>query len=216
LKKLLLIGCTLALFAFEGRTSQLAFIALSLDVNSSSMPAGWQTKVNRGKPDITVVREPEGPALRLRSDRASFSLERGVDVDPVSMPYLVWRWKVIELPPGGDFRKARTDDQAAQVLVAFADRRVITYLWDTTAPKGVMQSASSIPLLHIFAVVCRSGAAELGQWLTESRNLAEDYQRAYGRTAPRVKGLRLQINSQHTGATAESWFGHVAFRSTPQ
>jgi hypothetical protein len=28
--------------------------------------------------------------------------------------------------------------------------------------------------------------------------------------------LRIQINSQHTGSVAESYFGDVAFRSTPQ
>lgn len=216
MKKFLLIGCALGLFAFQARTSQLAFIALHLETPGGNLPSGWQPKVNRGKPDVTVVREPDGPALRLRSNASSFSLERGVDVDPDSLPYLVWRWKVTQLPAGGDFRKARTDDQAAQILVAFSDRRILTYIWDSTAPKDTMQSASSIPLLHIFAIVCRSGAGELNQWLTEARNVADDYQRAYGRRAPRVKGLRLQINSQHTGTTAESWFGQVAFRNTPQ
>ena len=43
-----------------------------------------------------------------------------------------------------------------------------------------------------------------------------DYERAFGRSAPRVRGLRLQINSQHTGTTAESYFGDVAFRSVNQ
>jgi hypothetical protein len=70
--------------------------------------------------------------------------------------------------------------------------------------------------VHVFAIVCRSGAGELHQWLAESRNVAEDYLRAYGRPAPKVKGLRLQINSQHTGASAESFFGDVAFRGAPQ
>jgi hypothetical protein len=71
-------------------------------------------------------------------------------------------------------------------------------------------------LVHIFAVVCRSGAAEANQWMAESRNVAADYEHAYGKTAPRVTGLRLQINSQHTGTTAESYFGEVAFRSALQ
>ena len=62
----------------------------------------------------------------------------------------------------------------------------------------------------------RQGAAQANQWIVESRNVAADYERAYGRVAPRVKGLRIQINSQHTGTTAESYFGEVAFRSTPQ
>jgi len=34
-----------------------------------------------------------------------------------------------------------------QVLVAFDDKRILTYIWDTTAPKGAMQSASSIPFV---------------------------------------------------------------------
>jgi hypothetical protein len=148
--------------------------------------------------------------------RASFSLEREADIDPVLTPYLAWRWKVAQLPAGGDFRHASTDDQAAQVLVGFSDRRVLTYIWDTTAPKGSARNTGSIPLVHIFAVVCQSGAADANRWIQESHNVAADYERAFGRPAPRVKGLRLQINSQHTGSVAESYFGEVAFRSTPE
>jgi hypothetical protein len=132
------------------------------------------------------------------------------------MPWLAWKWKVAQLPAGGDFRHAASDDQAAQVLVAFDDKRILTYIWDSTAPKGSMQSASNIPFVHIFAVVCRSGQTEANQWVAEARNVAADYERAYGKAAPRVKGVRLQINSQHTGTVAESYFGEVAFRSTQQ
>jgi hypothetical protein len=70
-----------------------------------------------------------------------------------------------------------------------------------------------MPFLHIFAVVCRSGPAEMNQWLGESRNLVEDYQRAYGHTAPRVHGIRIQINSQHTGTAAESYFSEIALKA---
>jgi hypothetical protein len=132
------------------------------------------------------------------------------------MPYLTWRWKVAQLPAGGDFRHMSTDDQAAQVLVGFADRRILSYIWDSTAPKGSAQSASNLPLLHVFAVVCESGARDVNRWVGESRNVAADYERAYGKPAPRVKGLRIQINSQHTGTVAESYFGEVAFRNIPQ
>ena len=79
-----------------------------------------------------------------------------------------------------------------------------------------MQSASSIPLVHIFAFVCRSGATEANRWLPESHNVGVDYKTAYGKPAPHVKGLRIQINSQHTGSVAESYFGEVVFRSTTQ
>jgi hypothetical protein len=180
------------------------------------LPEGWQLKVNRGAPDITVIGESTGRVLRFKSLKSSFALERGVDVDVAQFPLLSWTWKVSELPAGGDFRRAATDDQAAQVLVAFADRRILTYIWDSSAPKGAGQNASSIPLVHIFALVCRSGPGELNQWLPETRNLDQDYRRAFARPPSRVKGIRLQINSQHTGTSAESFFGDIAFHSAQQ
>jgi hypothetical protein len=136
-----------------------------------------------------------------------------VDVNPYATRYLTWRWKVTELPLGGDFRRPATDDQAAQVLVAFADRRVLAYIWDSTAPQGATDSVTWSPLVHIHSIVCESGAAQADRWVPEARDVAADYERAFGKSAPRVKGLRLQINSQHTGTVAESYFGEVAFRS---
>lgn len=211
---LLLTFLTLASLA---GTAQISFIVLNtINWQPGHLPDGWQVKVNRGTPQIATVREGNRYYLDLKSHDSSYGLERAVDVDPREAPYLTWKWLVKELPSGGDFRHAKTDDQAAQVLVAFADRRVVSYIWDTTAPPGTMESTSLIPLMHISAVVCRSGAADLNRWLTESHNLAGDYEKAYGRPAPRVKGIRLQINTQHTGTSAESCFGEVAFRSTPQ
>jgi len=216
LLKTFLLVCISLVFLFQAQSSTAAFIVLNTaSWGSGRLPADWQIKMNHGKPEISVCGEAES-CLHLKSVRSSFALEHTVDVNPADMPYLTWRWKVAQLPGGGDFRRASTDDQAAQVLVAFTDRRILTYIWDTSAPKGIMQNASNIPLVHIFAVVCQSGAAEANKWIAESRNVAADYERAYGRPAPRVRGLRLQINSQHTGTTAESYFGEVAFRSVPQ
>jgi DUF3047 family protein len=215
LKKLVLV-CSFLIFFFQARTSQLAFIVLNTgNWAYGRLPSDWMINVHHGKPDLSVC--SEGPScLRLRSVSSSFAIEHRVDVDTGQMPWLTWRWKVAQLPSGGDFRRASTDDQAAQVMIAFEDKRILTYIWDSSAPQGAMQSASHIPLLRIYAVVCRSGPAEANKWVAESRNVAADYERAYGRIAPRVSGLRLQINSQHTGSTAESYFGEVAFRSMPE
>jgi hypothetical protein len=198
-------------------SSPMALVILNAtSAPAGRLPDGWQLKVNRGTPDITLIGEPKGQVLRFKSRKSSFALERGVDVDITQFPVLTWTWKVSELPSGGDFRHSGTDDQAAQVLVAFSDRRILSYIWDSSAPKGSRQSASSIPLVRISALVCRSGREELNQWLPESHNLVEDYQKAFDRPPARVKGIRLQINSQHTGSSAESYFGDVTFRSAQQ
>ena len=215
MKKFLLV-CTVLFIVFQVRTSPLAFIVLNTaNWGAGRLPSDWQIKVNHGTPEISVCGESDS-CLRLKSVRSSFALEHSVDVDPAQMPFLTWRWKVAHLPSGGDFRHMSTDDQAAQVLVGFADRRVLSYIWDSTAPRGSEQHTSTLPLLHVFAVVCESGAGEANHWVGEIRNVAADYERAYGKPAPRVRGLRIQINSQHTGTIAESYFGEVAFRNIPQ
>jgi len=216
-----ILAAVVSVFAFQTHASAPAFIVLDAaktaagNAASRQIPPGWELKVNSGHPDISFVDTGDhDAAIRLRSVKSSYALERAVDIDPARMPYLAWRWKVSQLPRGGDFRHSSTDDQAAQVLVAFSDRRILTYLWDSTAPQGTMESASSIPLVHIFAIVCRSGGADINQWLREDRNIEADYQKAFGKPAPHVKGLRLQINSQHTGSSAESYFGEMAFQTT--
>lgn len=213
----LVLFLTLLGFVLLAQSAQISMMLLNIPSPAAGkLPDGWAIKVNHGTPEIATGSGPEGAFLQLRSHKSSFSVERGVDVDVAQYPYLAWRWKVAELPRGGDFRHASTDDQAAQVLVAFQDRRVLTYIWDTSAPKGTSMSGSSIPLVHIFAFVCQSGPDQLNHWVSEARNLAQDYEKAYGRKTPHVKGVRLQINSQHTGTSAESQFADVTFRSTQQ
>jgi Protein of unknown function (DUF3047) len=207
---------SVAASAFAASAPMALVVLNATTAPQGRLPDGWQLKVNRGTPDITVIGEPNSRVLRFKSYKSSFALERGVDVDINQFPYLTWNWKVSELPAGGDFRRQSTDDQAAQVLVAFSDHRILTYIWDSSAPKGSWQPVSSLPLVHIFALVCRSGAEELQRWLPEAHNVAQDYQRAFDRPLARVKGIRLQINSQHTGSSAESYFGDVSFRSAPQ
>jgi hypothetical protein len=213
----LLLTVAVLVLARPAGTSELALILLNpANWGGGKPPADWQVKVNHGKPVISTCSDGNGSCLHLTSVKSSFALERGTDVNPYEDRYLTWSWKVTELPAGGDFRHADTDDQAAQILVGFADHRVLSYIWDTTAPKGTMGNASSIPLLHIVAVVCESGTAETNQWVREAHDVAADYERAYGKPAPHVKGLRIQINSQHTGTAAESYFGEVVFRNKPQ
>ncbi len=206
--------CALAAIALAAPAIPLALVVLNpTTAEPGHIPSGWQLKVNHGTPDLTLIKEGEMRVLRFKSQKSSFAIERAVDIDVNQYPVLTWSWKVSELPAGGDFRHFSTDDQAAQVLVAFAEHRVLSYIWDTSAPKGTFQAATSIPFLRIFALVCQSGPGVLNQWEPESHNLARDFQKAYDRPPGRVKGVRLQINSQHTGSSAESYFGDISFQA---
>lgn len=184
-------------------------------LGSDGVPNGWQLKERTGRANISIVNLDGLKALQLRSSNTSFSLQRTVNADLKKFPILSWKWKVTKLPEGGDFRHAKTDDQAAQLFVAFNRRQIIVYLWDTTAPKNFVGEALAPPFMSIKVVVVRSAKADAGKWLTESRNVYEDYKKLYGSSdqPPVVSGVRLQINTQHTKSSAESYFADLAFES---
>ncbi len=191
---------------------RLVIADFSQGVDAKGIPQGWQLKEKSGKADFSVVKDGDLSALQLRSADTSFSIQKEVKVDLKQYPVLSWKWKVTKLPKGGDFRKTKTDDQAAQLFLAFTKTKSIVYIWDTTAPEGLMSEAIAPPLMTIKLVVVRSGPAELGKWITETRNIYEDYKKFYGEEPPLVKGMRLQINSQHTETSAESYFADVIYK----
>jgi hypothetical protein len=185
------------------------------------VPRGWELSAKEGRADLTVVREGNHPVLRLRSDSSSFALQREVEIDIARMPFLVWQWKVTELPRGGDFRKGDADDQAAQLFVMFSSglfrTDVIAYLWDSTAPAGTVGELplAIYPTLRMKALVVRSGEANQGRWITETRNVVEDYRSLFGGDPDKVTGIRIQINSQHTKSKAESYWRSLIFKTQP-
>ena len=180
------------------------------------VPPGWQLKEFQGHGVVELVRDEGQPALRLRSDHASFALYRDAVIDLDRTPRLAWSWKVKRLPREGDVRGRATDDQAAQVYVIFprwpAPLRhsdVIGYVWDSHAP--VATRVTSPKSENVRVIVVESGAQSTGTWRREVRDVAEDYAAAFGRRAPRVGKIALMIDSNDTGDEAEALFGELAF-----
>ncbi|HUJ18266.1 MAG TPA: DUF3047 domain-containing protein [Nitrospirota bacterium] len=191
---------------------QVVIADFSSAIDAAGTPAGWQVKEKTGKADFAVVKDDGVAAVRLRSAKTSFSLQKEVHVNLRQYPVLTWTWKVTKLPSGGDFRKSGTDDQAAQLFLAFSKTQAIVYIWDTTAPQGIMADTAAPFFMSIKAVVVRSGKTGTGSWITETRNVYDDYRKLFGGEPGEVNGMRIQINSQHTGTSAESYFGGISFK----
>jgi len=203
----------LLIFAPMVRAEDRVVIAdFSSSIGAPGVPAGWELKEKSGKADFTVVKDGDSAAGRFRSANSSFSLQKEVKVDLKQFPLLTWKWKVTKLPTGGDFRKSNTDDQAAQLFVAFSKTKAIVYIWDTMAPAGLIEDTSPVPFMTVKVVVVRSGPAELGKWINETRNVYADYKKLYGSEPSAVSGFRLQSNSQHTGTSGEAYFADVMFK----
>jgi hypothetical protein len=184
----------------------------------TGIPDGWKGQ-SWGSPKYEFRIVPQGgrKVLHLKSANDSSTVSKEIKVDVKSQPILQWSWQVVTLPKGGDARKSATDDQAAQLYVTFprfpsqVRSRIISYLWDTTAPVGAVVKSEKTGLVTY--VVVRSGSTDLGKWLTESRNVLEDYKKIYGEApGEEVGAISISIDSNDTRSAAESYFGEILFR----
>ena len=119
---------------------------------------------------------------------------------------------------GGDFTSPDTDDQAAQLLIVFPKtfferRKVISYIWDPTATNGSIAAAAGPIYLNVKAIVVESGYGRIGKWLTEKRNVVDDFRALFGEIPERAVAIRMQINSQHTQSDAEVFWKTIRFVS---
>ena len=119
------------------------------------------------------------------------------------------------LPTGGNACHKSTDDEAAQVYVAWlrtpeaVRSRIIGYVWDSTAPAGTI--CKSEKTSTVTYVVLRSGADELDKWITERRNVVEDFRKIYDEAPNNPNALSLGIDSDDTRSSAESFIGPIVF-----
>jgi hypothetical protein len=184
----------------------------------TGIPDGWKGQTwGSPKYEFRIVTQGGRKALHLKSQNDSSTISKEIKVDVKSHPVLQWSWQAVTLPKGGDARKSATDDQAAQLYVTFprfpsqVRSRIISYLWDTSAPAGAVFKSEKTGLVTY--VVVRSGPGDLGKWITESRNVLEDYQKIYGEPpAEEVGAISISIDSNDTRSSAESYFGEILFR----
>ncbi len=188
-------------------------------LGAKGIPAEWKGQ-SWGHPDydFSVSQNDGHPVLHLRSRGDGSTIGRDVKgrIDLRQTPVLEWRWKVVTLPRNGNACAKATDDEAAQVYVAWprfpeaVRTRSLGYVWDTTAPVGtVCRSEKTHTVTYI---VVRSGAADLGKWITESRNVREDYRRVYGEEPDSPGVVLVGIDSNDTQSSAESFIGSILFR----
>ena len=188
-------------------------------VGTKGIPPGWEGQ-KWGSPayDMTVVENDGQRVLHLVSKNEGSTISRDIKgkVNLKETPILEWRWRVVTLPANGDSRKKDTDDQAAQVYVGWPRipealrSRIIGYVWDTTAPAGTIVKSEKTGTITY--VVVRSGTADLGKWITERRNVAEDFRTIYGETPDSPGGISVAIDSNDTRSTAESFIGPIIFK----
>jgi hypothetical protein len=188
-------------------------------VGHKGIPPAWKGQ-QWGSPayDFVIAEDGGKRVLHLRSNNEGSTINREIKgkVTLKDTPILEWSWKMASLPKGGNSCVKATDDQAGQVFVTWprfpeqVRSQIIGYVWDTTQPVGTTCKSEKTGMVTY--IVVRSGPTEIGKWITERRNVVEDYKKIYGGTPDNPGALSVAIDSNDTRSFAEAFVGPLTFR----
>jgi hypothetical protein len=147
---------------------------------------------------------------------------------------LEWRWKIDRLLERAEMEHKPGDDYPARVYVffdvpldslSFVERSKIRiarmvagadvptaalcYVWDSTHRIGF--TAWSPYTSRLRMVVLQSGPARVGQWMSESRDVAADFRDAFGFDAPAVTSVAVGSDTDNTDDHVTTWYGDISF-----
>ncbi len=68
---------------------------------------------------------------------------------------------------------------------------------------------------RIKMIIVESGAEKLNQWVSEERNVYEDYLKAFGEEPLMISGVAIMTDTDNTGESAIAYYGDIQFTKDP-
>jgi hypothetical protein len=156
--------------------------------------------------------------------------EQGLDefLDVTEYPYVTWRWKVDyavtreqKVKPGQRLKK-KYDDFPAKIGISILKKgsssiREVAYVWSGSLPDDLMFKSETTIIPYVWKLewrrfVAQSGLDRTGEWISETRNLLEDYRRGYpGEEPGKILRVYLMTDSDNTQGRAATWYGDLTF-----
>ncbi|MFT5657447.1 MAG: hypothetical protein ACI9KN_000720 [Gammaproteobacteria bacterium] len=189
-----------------------------LDV-SSIIQDQWEELQFKGSTEYRIVSSGAKPVIWASGRKSASGLIRFIELDASQCPTIEWSWRVDQLQADADLHHRSSEDVAASIYLLFGDPGLLSnpdlvptlrYVW--TNSKASENSVIHSPYLPniVRSVIVRAGPAKPGRWLSESRNIAEDYQLAFGSAPPdKIQAVVLFTDNDQTEQPVESGYAWI-------
>lgn len=177
--------------------------------------ADWQDKSFQGKTRYRFDERSGRPALFADSQGAASGLYREIKVDLNRTPWLNWSWRVDRVLTDLDERAKSGDDYPARVYVvvsggaAFWKTRSLVYVWSSHQPVGATWPNAYTRNAQVMAL--QSGAQNAGRWVSEKRNIRDDFRQLFGEEIDAIDAVALMTDTDNSGQSASAWYGDLYF-----
>ena len=205
------------------------------NTQAGAAPAGWQhIPLSRSKKETeyTAVADEGTVVLKAVAHGSASLMAFKIDFDPRAFPILSWRWKVIQGVPTAETHNRSREDAPVRVMVSFSGDTSKLSVFDRAA-SSFAQSASgqALPYAELMYIWGGKVAADsitvssltsrirmlavavddqgLGRWHSYSRNMVDDFRRAFGEEPGRVTAIKLMTDTDNTVSNAEALYGDI-------
>jgi hypothetical protein len=203
-----------------------------------AFPRGWEPLTFEKIPTHTqydLVKDEDQVVVKAVSHQSSSGITREITIDPQEYPVVQWRWKVENVLKSGDVTEKSGDDYPARLYITFEydgskvgflekakyeaakwlygqypPIGAINYIWESKSPIGTLVPNPYTDRVNM--IVIQSGETRLNEWITEERNVYEDYMKAFGENPPKISGVAIMTDTDNTKESAVAYFGDIVFK----
>lgn len=195
--------------------------AQTLDIGpfSEGDLSGWEERTFEGNTQYQLIQETDGiqtrQVLKAYTEAAASGLFREIDIDLTQTPYLNWSWKVENIYNANDENQRAGDDYPVRIFVIssggifFWNTLAVNYVWSSN--QAVDSQWESAVTRNAMMLAVRSGQGEVGQWLSEKRNIREDFNTFFGADITEIHAIAIMSDSDNTGQNATAYYGDIFF-----
>jgi hypothetical protein len=204
----------------------------------SVLPRGWEpVKLSERKHPTAyaLVEDGDSVVLHAQATGAASGLAQFFRFDIRIAPIVEWRWKVSAMIEGSDNRIGAKEDSPARLVFAFDGDKsslpllersifyiteklsgrelpyaLLQYIWARDIPVGTIVEHPYTRRVRMLVVA--SGPGGIGRWHSLSRNLHDDFRRAFHEEPGLLTGVGVLTDTDNTGGTIDAWYGDIQFK----
>jgi hypothetical protein len=197
---------------------------------------GWKPLTFKKIPKPTtyeLVVDSGAVVVKATSEAAASGLTKTVSINPSMFRIVHWRWKIDNLLAHSDVTRKAGDDYPARLYITFEYEpakvsfgkmlkykagqalfgdipiAALNYIWDSKTAVGTIVDNAYTDFAKM--IVVESGGAKVGRWVEESRNVYDDYKRAFGEDPPMINGVAIMTDTDNTKERAIAYYGDIRF-----
>ncbi|MCR8923650.1 DUF3047 domain-containing protein [Dasania sp. GY-MA-18] len=187
----------------------------AVGIAAEPLPAGWQQRSFVGHTQYRLEQQQGREVILAHSQGTASMLYKEQSIDLRSTPVVRWRWKVAAVYGRFNEREKSGDDYPARFYVVCKtgplpwQTLALNYVWSSNGLVG--ERWPNAYTSKAMMIVLRAGAAQVGQWQWEQRNLRADFKQAFGVDVNHLDGYAIMVDGDNTGSTGTAWFGDISF-----